>query len=77
MRGRDFPLHLGAIDDRGKAISALDGMMGRERKGSTPRRYPEFWEHAVPIFVVVLGILVVGLVAIAACIALGIFPGSS
>jgi hypothetical protein len=77
MSRHDFPLHWSAKDYCGYATIVLDGSMDRESKGSTARRYPAFWEHAVPIFVVVIGILVMGLAAIAASIVLGIFPGSS
>jgi len=46
--------------------------MSTDKKG--PRRYPPLWERAVPIIVILIGLLVVGLVLVAASVALGIFP---
>ena len=39
-----------------------------------PRRYPPLWERAVPIILSLIGLLVLGLVIVAALVALGIFP---
>lgn len=43
-------------------------------KSNEPRQYPPFWERAVPLLVALIGLLVFGLVLVAASVALGIFP---
>ena len=48
--------------------------MKEGNKKPTPRRYPPFWERAVPIIVAVIGVLVLGLAIVAASVALGVFP---
>jgi hypothetical protein len=40
----------------------------------SPRRYPGFWEKAVPIFLGVLALAVIILLAIIFVVAAGIFP---
>jgi hypothetical protein len=46
--------------------------MSIERK--EPRQYPPLWEHAVPIIIILIALLVLGLVIVAAAVALGFFP---
>jgi uncharacterized integral membrane protein len=50
--------------------------MDQKNKKSTQRRYPPFWERAVPVVLTILGIVIVGIVIVAISVALGIFPGS-
>jgi uncharacterized integral membrane protein len=47
----------------------------RDRKQSGEMRsYPPFWERAVPVLVVLIGIIIAGLLVIALLVAFGVFP---
>jgi hypothetical protein len=48
--------------------------MAEKPERPDPRRYPPFWEKAVPIIVALIGVIVLGLAIVAASVALGIFP---
>ena len=43
---------------------------------ATKRRYPRFWERAVPIAVAVIGLLILALLVFVVAIALGLAPGA-
>lgn len=43
-------------------------------KSSPVRRYPPFWEKAVPVFVVVMGVVILIMLVITIAVALGFFP---
>ena len=49
----------------GNGISAIS---------SPRRRYPPFWEKAVPVFVVVMGFVILLMLVIAIAVILGFFP---
>jgi hypothetical protein len=54
-------------------------MAMREEKKSPPadRRYPPFWERAVPIALGVIAVVIVILLLIAMAVVLGWFPGAT
>jgi hypothetical protein len=56
------------------SVVAMGGRMEKDSSKPEVRRYPPFWERAVPIVVGVIAVLVVGLAVVAASVALGIFP---
>jgi hypothetical protein len=47
---------------------------GTSSKSSPKRRYPPFWEKAVPVFVVVMGVVILIMLVITIAVALGVFP---
>ncbi len=49
--------------------------MNMERKQGSPKEYPPFWERAVPIFLGILGVFIVGMIIVVISVALGFFPG--
>jgi hypothetical protein len=40
------------------------------------RRYPPFWERAVPVAVGILALVIVAMIVVIVAVALGVFPGS-
>jgi hypothetical protein len=49
--------------------------MSKENKMTPQRRYPGFYEKAVPIALGVIGILILALLLVILAVALGLFPG--
>ncbi|MDF1500552.1 MAG: hypothetical protein P1P76_08790 [Anaerolineales bacterium] len=47
-----------------------------QKRVQRERRYPPFWERAVPVMVAVIAIVITALLVIAILVALGMFPGS-
>lgn len=47
---------------------------GTSAKSSPRRRYPPFWEKAVPVFVVVMGMVILIMLVITIAVILGVFP---
>jgi hypothetical protein len=45
-------------------------------KSAPQRRYPPFWEKAIPVFLVVLGCVIAVMLAVTIAVALGVFPAS-
>ncbi len=52
-------------------------MPKEEKSPSAERRYPPFWERAVPIALGVIALVVVVLLIIAIVIVLGLFPAAA
>lgn len=50
---------------------------GSEDRPSRQRRYPPFWEKAVPILLAIIVVVIVVLLLIALAVVLGRFPGSA
>ena len=50
-------------------------MEERERDTSRKRRYPPFYERAIPIALAILAVVVLVLLLIIAAVVLGMFPG--
>jgi len=48
----------------------------RPTKEKRERRYPPFWEHAVPVAVGILALAIVIMIVVIVAVALGLFPGS-
>lgn len=48
-----------------------------QKRVQRERRYPPFWERAVPVMVAVIAIVITALLVIAILVALGMFPGSA
>jgi cytoskeletal protein RodZ len=48
----------------------------RPMREKRERRYPPFWEHAVPIAVGILALLILAMIVVIVAVALGVFPGS-
>lgn len=47
----------------------------REKSSPAERRYPRFWERAVPIILGVVALLIVILLVVAVAVVLGVLPG--
>lgn len=45
-------------------------------KEKRERRYPPFWEHAVPVAVGILAFVIIVMIVVIVAVALGLFPGS-
>ena len=51
-------------------------MREEEKRPDSKRRYPAFYERAVPIALAVVAVIIVLLVGIIFAVLLGLFPGS-
>jgi hypothetical protein len=45
-----------------------------KKKNHEPRKYPPFWERAVPFLVGMIGLIIIALLVVAVLVAVGIFP---
>lgn len=60
-----------------KASPMGGSRMNQPKQPSEQRRYPPFWERAVPVIVALISIVVLGLAVVAISVALGVFPAGS
>jgi hypothetical protein len=45
-----------------------------KKKNHGPRRYPPFWDRAVPLMVGMIGLIIIALLVVAVLVAIGLFP---